>query len=79
MNRSKYNRPPFPQTMLKENEAILKTTLDLVKMEKRDNKKWLNKLLCWNSEHDCRKIIIVIIGIGHEYLSYCYFSWRILL
>ena len=34
MNRSKYNRPPFPQAMLKENEAILKTTLDVVKKEK---------------------------------------------
>jgi len=34
MNRSQCNRPPFPQAMLKENEAILKTRSDVVKKEK---------------------------------------------
>ena len=60
--------------MLKENEAILKTRLDVVKNEKSDNRKLLKS--CVGTEGDCCKI--VILGIKRECLSYRHFSWRIL-
>ena len=56
--------------MLKENEAILKSRSDVVKKEKRENRKLLES--CVGTERDCCKI--VIHAIKRKYLSYRHFG-----
>ena len=41
---------PLPLAMLKENEAILKTRSDVVKKEKKQNRKWLDS--CFGTERN---------------------------
>ena len=47
---SKIDPHPLPLAMLKENEAILKTRSDVVKKEKRQNRKWLDS--CFGTERN---------------------------